>query len=166
MNGVFIVALIMCLIFTIGLGFGLLTVHSELMRYTAQQKRQSAASAEFEQKINEQIDELKATDETLGRAVTDATDTAHTAAKTAESIYNQFAEINRKTKGTADDQEFLRMKNQCLIHLPNQIARLDAIVTGKPYISKIEKRDGLIAMRYVPDDEVVKEFQGRGNPDE
>ena len=51
------------------------------------------------------------------------------------------------------------MKNQVLINIPNQIARLDAIVTGKPYVARIEKRDGMIAMRYVPDDEIREKFE-------
>lgn len=70
-----------------------------------------------------------------------------------------MAEMNRKTKGTTSESEFLRMKNQVFINIPNQIARLDTIVTGKPYAARIEKRDGLIAMRYVPDDEIREKFE-------
>ena len=76
-----------------------------------------------------------------------------------------MAEINKKTKGTTDEQEFLRIKTAVLITLPNQIARLDAIMTGKPYVSRVEKRDGMIAMRYVVDDEVKEAFQGEKKPD-
>ena len=70
-----------------------------------------------------------------------------------------MAEMNRKTKGTTSESEFLRMKNQVFISIPNQLARLDSIVTGKPYAARIEKRDGMIAMRYVPDDEIREKFE-------
>ena len=57
------------------------------------------------------------------------------------------------------------IKTAVLITLPNQIARLDSIVTGKPYAARIEKRDGLISMRYVPDDEIREKFEEKEAPD-
>lgn len=158
MNGVIVTALVINLIFAIGLGFAVLTVHSELTRFMAQQKRQMTAAAEWRDGIEGRITACEETEAELGRGLVLSDGDFRSAAMAIQSIRSDVVEMKKKTKGTADEKEFLRMKNACLITLPNQIAKLDAIVTGKPYIARIEKQDGLIGMRYVVDDEVTEKF--------
>ncbi len=165
MNGIFIVAIIACLIFCVGIGFGVLTVHNEVLRYSAQMKRQMDALEKWQKQVEAWIGECQGTETELAKMVVQSDGNARSASVTAEKIRAEISAINLKTLGTADPNEFKRLQTQVLITLPKRIERLDAIVTGKPYAARIEKRDGLIAMRYVPDDEIREKFEEKEAPD-
>ena len=159
MNGVMIVLMIAELIFSIGLGLAVATIHSVLLKFMAAQNDLAMAAKGSRDRIKARVDKLE-TEQTKTKRSIELTDQdVKFMAKHVADTNAAMAEINKKTKGTTDEQEFLRIKTAVLITLPNQIARLDSLVTGKPYAARIEKRDGLIAMRYVPDDEIREKFE-------
>lgn len=165
MNGVMIVLMIAELIFSIGLGLAVATIHSVLLKFMAAQNDLAMAAKGSRDRIKARVDKLE-TEQTKTKRSIELTDQdVKFMAKHVADTNAAMAEINKKTKGTTDEQEFLRIKTAVLITLPNQIARLDSIVTGKPYAARIEKRDGLISMRYVPDDEIREKFEEKEAPD-
>ena len=165
MNGVMIVLMIAELIFAVGLGLAIATIHSVLVRFMAAQNRLTKLATDDRKEIRKKVEEIKKEQAKMKRSIELTDQDVQFMSKHVADTNAAMAEINKKTKGTTDEQEFLRIKTAVLITLPNQIARLDAIMTGKPYVSRIEKRDGMIAMRYVVDDEVKEAFQGEKKPD-
>lgn len=165
MNGVMIVLMIAELIFSIGLGLVIATIHSVLVRFMAAQNRLAELAKDDRESIKGRVDNLEIEQAKMKSSIELTDQDVQFMSKHVADTNAAMAEINRKTKGTASESEFLRMKNQVLINIPNQIARLDAIVTGKPYVARIEKRDGIIAMRYVPDDEIREKFEEKEDPD-
>ena len=160
-----IVLMIAELIFSIGLGLAVATIHSVLLKFMAAQNDLAMAAKGSRDRIKARVDKLE-TEQTKTKRSIELTDQdVKFMAKHVADTNAAMAEINKKTKGTTDEQEFLRIKTAVLITLPNQIARLDSIVTGKPYAARIEKRDGLISMRYVPDDEIREKFEEKEAPD-
>ena len=160
-----IVLMIAELIFSIGLGLAVATIHSVLVRFMAAQNQLAELAKDSRERIKARVEDLEIEQGKLKRSISLTDQDVKFMAKHVADTNAAMAEINKKTKGTTDEQEFLRIKTAVLITLPNQIARLDAIMTGKPYVSRIEKRDGMIAMRYVVDDEVKEAFQGEKKPD-
>ena len=165
MNGVMIVLMIAELIFSIGLGLVIATIHSVLLKFMAAQNDLAAAAKGSRDRIKARVDKLETEQAKTKRSIELTDQDVKFMAKHVADTNAAMAELNKETKGTASESEFLRMKNQVLINIPNQIARLDAIVTGKPYVARIEKRDGMIAMRYVPDDEIREKFEEKEAPD-
>lgn len=159
MNGVMIVLMIVELIFSVGLGLAIATIHSVLVRFMAAQNRLAELAKDDRESIKARVDKLEIEQAKMKRSIELTDQDVQFMSKHVADTNAAMAELNRKTKGTASESEFLRMKNQVLINIPNQIARLDALVTGKPYVARIEKQDGLIAMRYVPDDEIREKFE-------
>ena len=165
MNGIMIVLMIAELIFAVGLGLAIATIHSVLVRFMAAQNRLTKLATDDRKEIRKKVEKIEKEQARMNRSIELTDQDVKFMAKHVADTNAAMAEINKKTKGTASESEFLRMKNQVLINIPNQIARLDAIVTGKPYVAKIEKRDGMIAMRYVPDDEIREKFEEKEDPD-
>lgn len=161
MSGTIIVAVIVEMIFTIGLGLAILTIHNELVRFMAAQNRINRSNDEERSRIDGRIDLLDEAQAKMERSIAMTDGDVRFMSKHVADTNAAMAEINKKTKGTADEQEFLRIKTQALITLPNQIARLDSILTGRPYLARVEKRDGMIVTRYIPDDDVRKKFEGK-----
>ena len=164
MNGVMIVLMIAELIFSIGLGLAVATIHSVLLKFMAAQNDLAMAAKGSRDRIKARVDKIETEQGKLKRSIELTDQDVKFMAKHVADTNAAMAELNKKTKGTASESEFLRMKNQVLINIPNQIARLDSLVTGKPYATRIEKRDGLIAMRYVPDDEIREKFEETEDP--
>lgn len=165
MNGIMIVLMIAELIFAVGLGLAIATIHSVLVRFMAAQNRLTKLATDDRKEIRKKVEEIKKEQAKMKRSIELTDQDVQFMSKHVADTNAAMAELNKKTKGTASESEFLRMKNQVLINIPNQIARLDAIVTGKPYVARIEKRDGMIAMRYVPDDEIREKFEEKEDPD-
>ena len=165
MNGVMIVLMIAELIFAVGLGLAIATIHSVLVRFMAAQNRLTKLATDDRKEIRKKVEEIEKEQARLNRSIELTDQDVKFMAKHVADTNAAMAEMNRKTKGTTSESEFLRMKNQVFINIPNQIARLDAIMTGKPYVARIEKRDGMIAMRYVPDDEIREKFEEKEDPD-
>ena len=159
MNGVMIVLMIAELIFSIGLGLAVATIHSVLLKFMAAQNDLAMAAKGSRDRIKARVDKLEIEQGKLKRSISLTDQDVKFMAKHVADTNASMAEMNKKTKGTTSESEFLRMKNQVFISIPNQLARLDSIVTGKPYAARIEKRDGMIAMRYVPDDEIREKFE-------
>ena len=165
MNGVMIVLMIAELIFSIGLGLAVATIHSVLLKFMAAQNDLAMAAKGSRDRIKARVEALEIEQGKLKRSISLTDQDVKFMAKHVADTNAAMAEMNRKTKGTTSESEFLRMKNQVFISIPNQLARLDSIVTGKPYAARIEKRDGMIAMRYVPDDEIREKFEEKEDPD-
>ena len=165
MNGVMIVLMIAELIFSIGLGLVIATIHSVLLKFMAAQNDLAMAAKGSRDRIKARVDKLETEQAKTKRSIELTDQDVKFMAKHVADTNAAMAELNKKTKGTASESEFLRMKNQVFINIPNQIARLDSLVTGKPYAARIEKRDGMIAMRYVPDDEIREKFEEKEAPD-
>lgn len=165
MNGIMIVLMIAELIFSIGLGLAIATIHSVLVRFMAAQNRLAELAKDDRESIKARVDKLEIEQAKMKRSIELTDQDVKFMAKHVADTNAAMAELNKKTKGTTSESEFLRMKNQVFINIPNQLARLDTLVTGKPYAARIEKRDGLIAMRYVPDDEIREKFEETEVPD-
>ncbi len=165
MHGVMIVLMIAELIFAVGLGLAIATIHSVLVRFMAAQNRLTKLATDDRKEIRKKVEEIEKKQARMNRSIELTDQDVKFMAKHVADTNAAMAEMNRKTKGTTSESEFLRMKNQVFINIPNQIARLDSLVTGKPYAARIEKRDGLIAMRYVPDDEIREKFEEKEDPD-
>lgn len=165
MNGVMIVLMIAELIFSIGLGLAVATIHSVLLKFMAAQNDLAMAAKGSRDRIKARVDKLETEQAKTKRSIELTDQDVKFMAKHVADTNAAMAEMNRKTKGTTSESEFLRMKNQVFINISNQIARLDTLIIGKPYAARIEKRDGLIAMRYVPDDEIREKFEEKEAPD-
>lgn len=159
MGGIVSVLMVLILIMIVALLFGVVTMHQEIERIFASSKRMKESVAEAQIALDARITECEQLEAQIGGAM-DLTDKdVRAVALAIHDLRGQLADLKKHTHGYTDETEYQRLRTQAFITLPNQVAKLDAIVTGRPYVARIEKQDGLIGMRYVVDEEIAEKFE-------
>ena len=113
MNGVLIVGIIACLVFCIGLGFGLLTIQREI----------EALQIELGNLLN--VDNLTDWADVAHERDEEFSDRINTVAGAVKELRQEFAAVKRSVYGTANEAEFCRLKTAVLETLPDRIKRLE-----------------------------------------
>ena len=158
MGGIVGVLMVLILIMIVALLFGVVTMHQEIERIFASSKRMKESVAEAQSALDARITECEQLEAQIGGAM-DLTDKdVRAVALAIHDLRGQLADLKKHTHGYTDETEYQRLRTQAFITLPNQVAKLDAIVTGRPYVARIEKQDGLIGMRYVVDEEIAEKY--------
>ena len=158
MGGIVGVLMVLILIMIVALLFGVVTMHQEIERIFASSKRMHASITEDQNALAARIAECEELEANMGRSMMLTDDDVHAIAKGVHDLRGQVADLKKRTHGYTDETEYQRLRTQAFITLPNQVAKLDAIVTGRPYVARIEKQDGLIGMRYVVDEEIAENY--------
>lgn len=122
MNGVLIVGIIACLVFCIGLGFGLLTLQREI----------EALQIELGNLLN--VDNLTDWADVAHERDDEFNERINTVAESVTDLKREFATVKRAVYGTADETEFCRLKTAVLETLPKRIEAIeDLIDDGSPF---------------------------------
>lgn len=140
MNGVFLVAVIVCLIGMVGLGFAVLTLHTQIENLTAAIDRMTDLREEDLESIK--TDEVKIWERIRSNAF---------AVSTLSSMFlemrSEYAGVKKDIYGTADVTEFARLKSACYETLPKRIQRIEDFLSGKPEVIRIEDENKLEELR-------------------
>lgn len=118
MNGVLIVGIIVCLVFCIGLGFGILTIQREI----------EALQIELGNLLN--VDNLTDLADVAHERDEEFSDRINTVAGAVKELRQEFAAVKRSVYGTADEAEFCRLKTAVLETLPNRIEAIENFIEG------------------------------------
>lgn len=122
MNGILIVGIIACLVFCIGLGFGILTLQREI----------EALQIELGNLLN--VDNLTDWADVAHERDEEFSDRINTVAGAVKELRQEFAAVKRSVYGTADETEFCRLKTAVLETLPKRIEAIeDLIDDGSPF---------------------------------
>ena len=154
MSGVVLVALIVVLIFTIGLGFMLLAVSKEL----DEMRGSIEGIATQIEKVNEDTGECRdAIDECykeLGAKITARSSDIKTVGEEVLTLKKQFY-------GTADEPEFKRLQTQAYVKLPEEINSLWKHIGNSTVKTRIEEQEGFVGKVTV-----IEEPERRGKLDD
>ena len=136
MNGVLIVAVIASLIFCVGLGFAVLTLHSKLEDITEVIDRLMDIRSE---------DQISTRKENVEKweAIKNNAESIQLLGNSYLEMKNEYAGVKRDVYGTADLAEFARLKTAVYKTLPDRIKRLEDFINGKPEMIRIEDADKL-----------------------
>lgn len=158
MGGIVGVLMALILIMIVALLFGVVTMHQEIERVIARTERVRQELIAKQGALDARITECEQLEAQIGGAM-DLTDKdVRAVALAIHNLRSQITDLKKHTHGYTDETEYQRLRTQAFITLPNQVAKLDAIVTGRPYVARIEKQDGLIGMRYVVDEEIAEKY--------
>ena len=135
MNGIFTVAVIACLVFCAGLGFGIMTLQQDIETLAKEIESLRTIDLPEEHPVdsNEHDDELE--------------DRLNRIEKSLEDMKQEFAGVKRSVYGTADVTEFARLKTVCYETLPQRIEKIEDFINGKPEVIRIEDENNLEELR-------------------
>jgi hypothetical protein len=140
MSGIFIVVIIVCLIGMVGLGFAVLTLHSQIENLNAAIDRLTDLREEDLESIKK--DEVKIWERIRSNAF---------AVSTLSSMFlemrSEYAGVKKDIYGTADATEFSRLKTTCYETLPKRIQKIEDFLSGKPEAIRIDDEEKLEELR-------------------
>ena len=138
MTGVLIVTVVACLLFCVGLGFGILTLQREI----------EALIKEVETLMTvEDIEPQEGCIEPCHEHDDEFEEKLNSIEKQLDDLKQEFSGVKRSVYGTADVTEFARLKTAVYETLSHRIERLEDFINGKPEVIRIEDADKLEELR-------------------
>lgn len=140
MSGVVAVAIIVLLVGMVGLGFAVLTLHTQIENLTEVVDRLMDLRGEDLTSVKK--DEVEIWEQIRNNAF---------AVSTLSSFFtemrSEYAALKKDVYGTADVTEFARLKSACYETLPKRIQRIEDFLSGKPQVIRIEDETKLEELR-------------------
>lgn len=140
MNGILLVAVIACLLFSVGLAFGVLTLHAQIENLTAAIDRMTDLR-------EEDLTSIKADEVKIWERIRSNAFAVSTLSSTLLEMRSEYAGLKKDVYGTADVTEFARLKSACYETLPKRIQRIEDFISGKPEVIRIEDENKLEELR-------------------
>ena len=131
MSGVVAVAIIVLLVGMVGLGFAILTLHTQIENLNAAIDRMTDLREEDLESIKK--DEVKIWERIRSNAFA-----ISTLSSSFIEMRSEYANVKKSICGTADVTEFSRLKTACYETLPKRIQRIEDFVSGKPEVIRID----------------------------
>ena len=140
MNGVFLVAVIVCLIGIVGLGFAVLTLHTQIENLNAAIDRMTDLR-------EEDLTSIKTDEVEIWERIRSNAFAVSTLSSFVTEMRSEYAALKKDVYGTADVTEFARLKNACYETLPKRIQRIEDFISGKPEAIRIDDEEKLEELR-------------------
>ena len=140
MNGVFLVTVIVCLIGIVGLGFAVLTLHTQIENLTA-------AIDKLTDLREEDLTSIKTDEVEIWERIRSNAFAVSTLSSSFIEMRSEYAGLKKDVYGTADVTEFARLKSACYETLPKRIQRIENFISGKPEVIRIEDENKLEELR-------------------
>ena len=140
MSGVVAVAIIVLLVGMVGLGFAVLTLHTQIENLTAAIDR--LADLREEDFTSIKTDEVEIWERIRSNAFA-----VSTLSSSFIEMRSEYAGLKKDVYGTADVTEFARLKSACYETLPKRIQRIEDFISGKPEVIRIEDENKLEELR-------------------
>ena len=136
MNGVFFVTVIVCLIGVVGLGFAVLTLHTQI-------ENLNTAIDRLTDLRGEDLESIKTDEVEIWERIRSNAFAVSTLSSSFIEMRSEYAGLKKDVYGTADVTEFARLKSACYETLPKRIQRIEDFISGKPEVIRIEDADKL-----------------------
>ena len=140
MNGVFLVTVIVCLIGIVGLGFAVLTLHTQIENLTA-------AIDKLTDLREEDLTSIKTDEVEIWERIRSNAFAVSTLSSSFIEMRSEYAGLKKDVYGTADVTEFARLNSACYETLPKRIQRIENFISGKPEVIRIEDENKLEELR-------------------
>ena len=165
MNGILIMAVIVCLVFSIGLGLGMLIVHqklewiekdlNDLKSIGLPQTLLNETQIEVNEAVSNRLDSLSSREDRDYKRLK----------KMLDRMLLDVRALKMLTCGTADISEFLRIKTQVWSNLTPRLENVETIIGIQPIVLTQTIQDGLIT-KELPVEEEPDEEPGEDDSDE
>lgn len=140
MNGVFLVAVIVCLIGMVGLGFAVLTLHTQI-------ENLNAAIDRLTDLREEDLESIKKDEVEIWERIRSNAFAVSTLSSTFLEMRSEYAGLKKDVYGTSDLAEFCRMKTACYETLPQRIEKIENFINGTPQVVRIEDENKIEELR-------------------
>lgn len=140
MSGVVAVAIIVLLVGMVGLGFAVLTLHTQIEDLTAVVDRLIDLRGE-------DLESVKNDETEIWEQIRNNAFAVSTLSSFVTEMRSEYAALKKDVYGTADVTEFARLKNACYETLPKRIQRIEDFISGKPEAIRIDDEEKLEELR-------------------
>jgi len=140
MSGVVAVAIIVLLVGIVGLGFAVLTLHTQI-------ENLNAAIDRLTDLREEDLEAVKKDEVEIWEQIRNNAFAVSTLSSFFTEMRSEYAALKKDVYGTADVTEFARLKSACYETLPRRIKKIEDFLSGKPEAIRIEDEEKLEELR-------------------